>query len=131
MLSESLIRSCLYNWLGYGNVNGEIWFIGTEEGGAEIWRNEIQTLESSLTIRSKFSIAMDFKCVWEDLYKVPLKSFRGASVWSYMAYLLLCMEAKPDSNLIRDYIFDLKRTISQCGSQWMIIIEKLFLGGLS
>jgi hypothetical protein len=110
MLSESLIRSCLHNWLGYGNVNGEIWFIGTEEGGgAEIWRNETQTLESSLTIRSKFSIAMDFKYVWEDLYKVPLKSFRGASVWSYMAYLLLCMEGKPDSNLIRDYIFDLKK----------------------
>lgn len=23
-----LVKSCLYNWLGYGNVNGELWFIG-------------------------------------------------------------------------------------------------------
>ena len=42
---EKLVPSCLYNWLGYGNPNGQVWFIGTEEGGAEIWRQQTKTLE--------------------------------------------------------------------------------------
>lgn len=45
MVSESLVKSCLYNWIGYGNINSPIWFIGIEEGGAEIWREKTQTLE--------------------------------------------------------------------------------------
>ena len=40
MSFQKLVRSCLYNWLGYGNLNGETWFIGTEEGGADIWRQK-------------------------------------------------------------------------------------------
>jgi len=66
MTFEDLVRSCLYNWLGYGNLNGKIWFIGTEEGGAEIWRQSTKTLEESLKLRSSYNIAMDFKTVWEN-----------------------------------------------------------------
>ena len=67
----SLVRSCLYNWLGYGNPNGVVWFVGTEEGGAEIWRIPTQTLEQSLMKRSTFSLAMDFREVWENQYQIP------------------------------------------------------------
>jgi hypothetical protein len=41
---KDLIDKCLYNWIGYGNYNGDVWFIGMEEGGAEIWREGIATL---------------------------------------------------------------------------------------
>jgi len=60
-----LVPSCLYNWLGYGNLHGHVWFIGTEEGGAEIWRQQTKTLEESLNIRSHFNLNMDFIDVWE------------------------------------------------------------------
>jgi hypothetical protein len=36
MINPTLIQSCLYNWLGYGILNGMVWFVGMEEGGAEI-----------------------------------------------------------------------------------------------
>lgn len=110
MTLEPLIRSCLYNWLGYGNKNGSIWFIGTEEGGAEIWRNRTQSLESSLHIRSKFNLAMDFQHVWEELYNVPLETFKGANVWNYMAAFLLNMKGmKVSSDAIKDYVFGSKQ----------------------
>jgi hypothetical protein len=120
MSLESLIRSCLYNWLGYGNPNGSIWFIGTEEGGAEIWRNQTQTLASSLHLRSKFNLAMDFQHVWEDLYGVPLESFKGASVWNYMAAFLLNMEGEnPSKEAIRDYVFGSKKLGSLISDHFM------------
>jgi hypothetical protein len=59
MVSEQLVRSCLYNWLSYGNVGGSIWFIGTEEGGYEVLRAQTRSLEESLVIRSNFKLAED------------------------------------------------------------------------
>lgn len=89
---QNLVEPCLYNWLGYGNPNGKYWFIGTEEGGAEIWRNQTLSLEESLRKRAKFQLAMDFKTVWETLYQLPLSSFKGATVWRYIAAYLLAFE---------------------------------------
>jgi len=94
MISEELVRSCLYNWLGYGNLNGAVWFIGTEEGGAEIWRQATQTLESSLKHRSRFYLSMDFRQVWEEIYGIPLESFRGPCVWRYMAAFLISLKGE-------------------------------------
>jgi hypothetical protein len=98
MLSENTIKSCLYNWLGYGNLNTPIWFMGMEEGGEEIWRQGTHSLESSLLTRSQFKLAMDFKYVWEELYKIPLESFvsrRGAlTSWHFMAAFLLSLEGQ-------------------------------------
>lgn len=48
---ETIVEACLYNWLGYGNIGGRVWFIGTEEGGAEIWKQKTVSLEESLKIR--------------------------------------------------------------------------------
>jgi hypothetical protein len=33
-MENDLIEACLNNWLGYGNINSPIWFLGIEEGGA-------------------------------------------------------------------------------------------------
>lgn len=109
-VNENLVRSCLYNWIGYGNVNAPIWFMGIEEGGAEIWRNRTKTLEQSLELRSTFNIQMDFKHVWEDLYHVSLNTFNGPNVWRYMTAFLLAFEGKQfSSNDIYDYLFVSKR----------------------
>lgn len=100
------MKSCLYNWLGYGNLNGAIWFIGTEEGGAEIWRCKTISLEESLNLRKDFKIQMDFKEVWENKYGIPLDSFKGPNVWRYMAAFLLNIDNKEATkSKIQDYVF--------------------------
>jgi len=90
-VTRALVKSCLFNWFGYGKINSSIWFIGTEEGGGEISRNEIRTqiLDSILKIRSKFKLSMDFRHVWEDLYGIELRNFKGPTVWRYIACFLL------------------------------------------
>lgn len=105
-----LVRSCLYNWLGYGNPNGYVWFIGTEEGGAEIWRHGTKTLEQSLQLRSRFRLHMDFVEVWENHYDLPLSTFRGGNVWNYIAAFLLSLERKSATpSSIHDFVFVQKK----------------------
>ncbi|MGD6967397.1 hypothetical protein ACQCVP_13280 [Rossellomorea vietnamensis] len=107
---QSLAEKCLYNWLGYGNENSKIWFMGMEEGGSEIWRQQTKTLEESLQLRSGYKIGMDFQHVWEDLYGIPLESFKGPTVWRYMAAFLLSMKGEePSGEKIRSYIFEEKK----------------------
>jgi len=106
---EKIVPSCLYNWLGYGNLHGHVWFIGTEEGGAEIWRQQTKTLEESLDIRSQFNLHMDFLDVWEKKYNISLSTFSGATVWNFMAAFLLSFDAQEvNSNTIRDFVFNNK-----------------------
>jgi len=112
--AKDLIHSCLYNWLGYGNPNGSIWFVGVEEGGAEIWRWGTQTLYSSLQIRSRFKKAMDFRSVWEDEYGIPLEAFvkrRGSmTTWHYIAGFLLSFNNQPvNTDTVRDFVFHSKQ----------------------
>jgi hypothetical protein len=84
--------------LGYGNQNADTWFIGCEEGGAEIWRRPPSSIAKksekdrtlwSLAIRSSFTPAMDFQQVWKELYQYgnqfdSLVSGRN-NVWRYIA----------------------------------------------
>lgn len=107
---ENLVNDCLYNWLGYGNLNGPIWFMGMEEGGAEIWRQRTKTMTESLSIRGSFSLSMDFQHVWENLYNIPLETFKGPNVWRYMAAFLLSLEdIEPSSENIREFVFEKKK----------------------
>ncbi len=106
---NNLVDSCLFNWLGYGQVNSPIWFMGMEEGGAEIWRNKTKTLRQSLEIRSTFILQMDFQYVWEDLYNVPLESFKGPTVWRFMAAFLLELDgAQVNATTIENFLFSSK-----------------------
>jgi hypothetical protein len=106
---EKLVRSCLYNWLGYGDINAPVWFIGMEEGGAEIWRQETRTLEESLQLRSKYDLAMDFLEVWENRYGINFGLFHGISAWHYIAAFLLSLRGvQPESNKIRHFLFGAK-----------------------
>lgn len=85
------------NWLGYGTEDAKIWFLGMEEGGAEIsdwgngstgrnWSTENLNLIQSLKIREGFNDPlMDFNEVWFDKYQVPKESIKGSTVWRYMA----------------------------------------------
>lgn len=103
------VEKCLYNWLGYGNLNAPIWFIGMEEGGAEIWRMKTTTLEESLAIRSTFQLSMDFHYVWEELFAINIDSFKGANVWRYLAAFLLEWEGRPASpEAIRAFLYESK-----------------------
>lgn len=115
---NDLIDKCLYNWLGYGNINGDIWFVGAEEGGAEIWREGIATLsfEDSLEKRSKFSLSCSFKAVWEDIYGIPLNCFKGITTWHFMSAFILAIENKKvDSKNIKDFLF-INKSLGSLGS---------------
>jgi len=91
-ISESLVRSCLYNWLGYGKLNSHVWIVGVEEGVLEINSGK-QTLESSLSIRSTFPLAMDFREVWEDRFGI--RPIKGSSPWNFSARFLLELKNRP------------------------------------
>ena len=68
MTSRDIVTLCPYNHLGYGNLDGPVWFVGVEEGGAEIRRCQTLTLEESLRLRAGYELAMDLRHVWEGLY---------------------------------------------------------------
>lgn len=99
MTTERLIRSCLYNFLGYGNPNASTWFVGMEEGGHEVWKKEPAIpLERSLAIRSKFKPAMDFQYVWRKLFGYG-NSLDGVlttrnNVWRFIAAFDLYQKGK-------------------------------------
>ncbi|WP_338469614.1 hypothetical protein R4Z10_12400 [Niallia sp. XMNu-256] len=109
-ISENLIHSCLYNWLGYGNLNAPIWFIEMEDDGPEIWENRTKTLEESLKLRSNFNLQMDFQFVLEELYEIPLESRRNSNIWMYMAAFLkeFSGEKATDQN-IQQYLYHEKK----------------------
>ncbi|PLR95798.1 hypothetical protein CVD19_13525 [Bacillus sp. T33-2] len=118
--SDDLVRSCLYNWLGYGNLNGHIWFIGIEEGGAEIWRSKTKTLIESLNLRSQFDLSMEFTNVWEELYDIPLTTFKGPNVWRYQAaFLLEYEELNSSPEDINQYIFRSKKFGSKSSNHFI------------
>lgn len=104
---NELIDKCLYNWLGYGNLNGDIWFIGTEEGGAEIWRDlATLTLEESLQKRSKFPLTCNFSTVWEDVYGVQLNKFSKITTWHFMsAFLLAIANKNVNSESVKELLY--------------------------
>ena len=77
MTTWDIIEPCLYNHLGYGNLDDPVWFIGVEEGGVRVWRYETLILEENLHLRAQYDLAVDFRYVWEDLYRIPLESWRG------------------------------------------------------
>lgn len=91
-VSESLVRNCLYNWIGYGKLNSSVWIVGVEEGYLEI-SSGAQTLQTSLEIRSKFSLTMDFKEVWSEEFKVT--SLNTSNPWKFAARFLLGLNNQP------------------------------------
>jgi hypothetical protein len=105
-------------------MNSPVWFIGTEEGGAEVWRFKKKTLKQSLELRSKYSNAMDFTYVWENKYKIRLGDFKGPCVWRFMAAFLLSYEKDELllnnlPGMIKEYVFCDKKLGSIGGKHFM------------
>lgn len=122
-ISTDTVRSCLFNWLGYGNVEAPIWFIGMEEPGAE---NDIKALEESLKIRSQFEWQMDLCRVWEDLYGIPLEAFKDEQVWKYMAAFLLEFEEEEATiENIEEFIFGQKLLGREEGDHFLAVFSPL------
>src|SRR5690606_15833384 len=98
-VSKDLIRSCLYNWLGYGNSNGPIWFVGirreVRRSGGGGPKPFAPVFKSVRVLRWP----MDFRGVWKDEYGIPLKNFikqRGSlTPWHFEASPLLAFHDQP------------------------------------
>lgn len=102
MNAEKLVRSCLYNWLGYGNPDAETWFVGSEEGGAEIQKKGSSYTEAelrrNLRTRSEFGKVEDFHRIWKTVYGYG-DSFADLvrnrnNVWRHIAAFQLYKEGK-------------------------------------
>ena len=88
MVPKKLVRKCLYNWLGYGELNSPIWIVGTEEGGSG---KNIQ-LNTAIKLRSGFKPSMDLSYVWENLYGFDLQHIKGGGIWKYAVSFLLSLQ---------------------------------------
>jgi hypothetical protein len=65
---ETLVKDCLFNWIGYGELNSPVWIMGMEEGVLEMSSGAIPSLIKSLKIRLGFGLTMDFMEVWRGKY---------------------------------------------------------------
>jgi hypothetical protein len=106
MATRDVVEPCLYNHLGYGSLDAPVWFVGVEEGGAEIWRYQTLSLEESLRLRARYQLAMDLRYVWEGLYRIPLESWKGATTWRFIAAYVLALQChRPDGASVQRYVF--------------------------
>jgi hypothetical protein len=104
---NQLVTDCLNcHWLGYGNLDAEVWIVAQEEGGAEISENRHprrtpgqnydERLISSLKERINYAPSMDFRNVWIDRYNYDedeLGQFiRSGTIWRYISAFMLFWE---------------------------------------
>lgn len=101
---ESVVRDSLYNWLGFGNLNGRYWFIGREEsislrkcGALESWSDYFAT-------RSTFDEAMDMRTTWEGEFGRSLSSF-GTTTWHYQVAFLLALHGREVTSNAVKHVF--------------------------
>lgn len=110
---QDKLHENIKNWLGYGTEDVKIWFLGMEEGGAEIsdWPGKIKeegrawsnlTLKESLNRRAKFDQFMDFNEVWKDIYNVDYKNVNGSTVWRFMAAFHLAEQNKLNGKILKN-----------------------------
>ena len=90
----------LVNFIGYGKLNADVWFLGMEEGGGG---------EDNIRSRSKFRPVED--CAEAHKILGITKFHTGQkiiqSTWRGMCYIMLRLEGKPvDRESIRNYQAD-------------------------
>ena len=88
--SESVVRSSLYNWLGFGNLNGKYWFVGREESISLSKCEGLDTWDDYFERRAGFDLATDFRWTWEEEFGRPLSTF-GTTTWHYQIAFLLAL----------------------------------------
>ena len=103
-LDEKLLSEYMENFFGYGNLNGNYWFIGMEEGGGDSFE-EIHSRISQWDNRGREML--------EDLYNYHIdinvpKWFRDKaplqSTWNRLIRILLTYnEQEPDKEKVREY----------------------------
>lgn len=115
-LPESLVRDCLYNWLGFGNLDGPYWIIGREESFSLKPCKNVNTWREYFEVRREFDLSEDFADVWETRYgrSVSEGEVSGVSTRRYQAALVLALRGesvttlsgKPRSKRIRDFAYE-------------------------
>lgn len=67
-IPERILRDCLYNWLGFGNLDGSLWFIGFEESIALSKCSRVIDWRQYFDLRRGFALSEDFVEVWDDVF---------------------------------------------------------------
>ncbi len=103
--SRSEITSCVCaHFLGYGNLSSRLWFMGREEGGAEVSHHDVP-LRRSLRLRTGFGPAEDMRLVWEDLFGTS----RMGGTWRWASRFALAAlhgNENPSEEELRRYLLD-------------------------
>lgn len=117
-LPESLVRDNLYNWLGYGNLNGRYWFIDREEYDSIKRCLYLDDLRDYYDVRREFDYAEDFVDIWEQFYGPFIdRGTRSSTTRHYQAAFLLTLDGisfrgrdpKTGRSKTASYVFDEKR----------------------
>lgn len=94
-LPKDLIVENLYNWLGYGNLNGRYWFIGREEYDSIKKCAYLDGLPDYYDVRRNFDYAEDFVRTWEEAYGRSVSAgTSSATTRHYQAAFLLAFEGE-------------------------------------
>lgn len=91
--AEAVVRDSLYNWLGFGNLNGKYWFIGREESLSLTKCDELDDWTDYFETRAQFPLATDFRQTWEDRFGRRLATF-GTTTWHYQIAFLLALHGR-------------------------------------
>lgn len=92
-LPKQLVEENLYNWLGYGNLDGRYWFIGREEYDSIKKCEYLDDLRDYYEVRRSFDYAEDFVDVWEDSYGRSVSAgTTSATTRHYQAAFLLAFD---------------------------------------
>lgn len=126
-LLADLIRDNLYNWLGYGNLNGRYWFIGREEYDSISRCPYLDGLRDYYEVRQEFDYAEDFVDTWEQAYGRSVDEGTSASTTRhYQAAFLMAFEGtsprgqnpKTGRSKTASFVFDEKRFGRQDGNHF-------------
>lgn len=94
---EAVVRSSLYNWLGFGTLAGRYWFVGREESIALSKCTALEDWGAYFERRATFDRATDFRWTWEEQFGRPLETF-GTTTWHYQIAFLLAFHDMPISS---------------------------------
>lgn len=112
------MRDCLYNWIGYGNLDGKCWIVGREESFSLQPCEKVDTREEYLRLRREFDTTVDFGHTWENVFgrRVEDGETKGVSTRRYQAAFVLALSGEtvtrngsPLSNKIRKFVYENKK----------------------
>lgn len=122
-IDKELIEDRINNFLGYGNLKGNVWFIGMEEGSSNQFdelknRFQISKNDEVLDIRNLEGIIENVK--WFDEKKRVIQP-----TWNKLIQIILMLKGEDHSSLNRRKDFQIKELGSKSSDHCLLELSSL------